>query len=369
RRETGDGRRETGDGRRETGDGRRETGDGRRETEFSVTHDAVRITSLFSILNSQFSILLACLLALIAIAPYAYLLPLEPDGSSRWSSYIGPYPSSLNNTFIAWRTRPSHERELQLAAALRAGDAATARSMLEQPGLPPYVLAVGRPLLLGLEGRPADGLSLLEMQNIAPLTTWQTAMVRAELLRQAGDLGAARAIFTQELIDNENPVGWAWDWLHPPPLPNQRIDIGGNLDLGYIQGFYLGEGDPAANGNFRWSGPEARLRFPAAGSGQAQQFCMRADGRGWPADLPMPRVSLLLADTPVGAFSLQREVSEYCLPLPASAPGSDVVVTMQTRTFVPSAADLLGQQGSQASQLRRLGLRLDWAELRDTVTR
>jgi hypothetical protein len=195
-----------------------------------------------------------------------------------------------------------------------------------------------------------------------------------------------RAAFTPTYVDQQNPVDWAWHWLFPPPT--RSIDLAGNRDLGYIQGFYLGAGDLAAGGTLRWSTARARLLFPGQGRDEPQQLCLRADGRGWPHDMAMPHIRLLLADTtakstdvtlyrsmqlqhqtpphntPFATIALQRRVETFCVTLPATPPGADLVVLLDTPVFVPDAADLLARQGSQAGQLRLLGVRLDWAELR-----
>ncbi|MFP4437863.1 MAG: ArnT family glycosyltransferase [Chloroflexaceae bacterium] len=309
------------------------------------------------------SLALALLLALIAGTPYAYLEPRPAGADSDWASYLGPYPSSLASSIIAWNTRPAYRIEQQVQAALHRGDVAEVRALLATGAVPPYVAAVARPLLAGLAGEPAAGLAQLEQQAVKPLASWQTTLVRGELLRRMGEWEAARQTFSPTAIDDQNPVAWAWEWLHPPPLPDNRLDLAGDLDLGYIKGFYLGEGDPDVDGTFRWSGPEARLRFPQAGSGQPQDLCLRADGRGWPDDLAQPTFRLLRDAQTLATFELQRAVQVYCARLPAGLVGSDVVITLQADTFVPGAADLLGQQGPQVGQLRFLGVRLDWAEL------
>ncbi len=305
----------------------------------------------------------ALLLVLIAGTPYAYLEPRPAGADSHWASYLGPYPSSLASSIIAWNARPAYRIEQQVQAALHRGDAAEVRALLATGAVPPYVEAVARPLLAGLEGEPVAGLAQLEQQSVKPPAPWQTTIVRGELLRRMGEWETARQTFSPTAIDDQNPVAWAWEWLHPPPLPDNRLDLAGDLDLGYIKGFYLGEGDPAADGTFRWSGPEARLRFPQAGSGQPQELCLRADGRGWPDDLAQPTFRLRPGAQPLATFELQRAVQVYCARLPAGPVGSDVVITLQADTFVPGAADLLGQQGPQVGQLRFLGVRLDWAEL------
>lgn len=312
--------------------------------------------------------LLALLLALVALAPYAYL----QAPPSTWASYLGPYPSSLDATIKAWESRPAGLRNQEVIAALGAGNAQQARALLAAGDIFPRTERVALPLLEGLEGRPAEGLALLPSpQDIASSGDWRSAVVRGDLLRRMGDMDGARAAFTPTYVDDQNPVAWAWEWLHPPPT--RRIDLAGNLDPGYIKGFYLGEGDPAAGGTFRWSGPRALLRFPEQGSSAAQQLCLRADGRGWPADMALPRVEVLAQQgarfQAAGAVDIEREVGEYCVDLPTQPARVDVVVMLRSRVFVPPAADLLGQQGPQVGQLRLLGVRLDWAELRHSGER
>ena len=299
---------------------------------------------------------LALLITLLAASPHAYLEP-RGTGDSQWASYLGPYPSSLAATWMALTQRPAYEREQTLVRALGQGDTPTAQAILAAGGLQPQVRQLGAVVVAGLEGRIAAGLSLLDAPDLL-LPPWQRAILRGDLLRRAGQTDAARAAFTATSVDDRNPVQWAWEHLDPPPLPDGRIDLGGNLDLGYIQGFYLGEGDPSAGGNFRWSSAEAHLRFPQAGG--ATTICLRSDGRGWPTDLATPRLTLELANQPFAAFQPQRAIETLCAPLPPTQAGSDLTITLRTNAFTPNAADLLGQQGPQVGQLRRLGVRLDW---------
>jgi hypothetical protein len=311
---------------------------------------------------------LAGLLLLIAATPYAYLEPRAPGADSRWASYLGPYPSSLADTLMAWRARPGYLREQQVMHALGTGDATAARELLGQADVTSHTLALARPLLAGLDGQPAAGLDLLAQQAGA-LSPLEAALVRADLLRSAGDRAAARAIFTQQLIDNNNPVEWAWGWLHPARLLEGRIDIAGNLDLGYLSGCYLGEGDASVKppANFRWCSDGARLRFPGAGTGAPQALTLLADGRGWAgyAAAPPP-VRVFVGGTLAGTFTPDLQAPRaFTVTLPPSAPGADVVVTLRTDTFVPDAGRYLRQQGKAVvGQVQRLGVRLDWTELR-----
>jgi 4-amino-4-deoxy-L-arabinose transferase-like glycosyltransferase len=306
---------------------------------------------------------LAGLLWLVAASPHAYLEPRPPGADARWASYLGPYPSSLASTGRAWAARPGYLREQELAAALGAGDVAGARAALAAAELPAYAAAVGAPLLDGLEGRPQEGLARLASGPARPLEPWQTALVAGELFRQSGDLDAARRELNPELVDRENPVAWAWQWLAPPRLPGDRIELADDNDLGYIRGFYLGEFDQALGATLRWGGGEAALRFPGAGTGAPRELCLRV-GAAWPADLQPPTIALSLDGAPLGAITPGRQLDQHCVALPARPDGASYAIMMRSPTFVPDALDLLKQQGPLVGQLRLLAFQLDWAEVR-----
>jgi hypothetical protein len=339
--------------------------DGHRDDHHDAHHDAHRRSVRRSIAPA--ATLLALLLALLALTPYAYLKPAP----SPWASYLGPYPSSLEATRIAWETRPLRLATEQARQALHNGDVERAEALISSGRLPHYTLDVAQPLLRGLQGNPAAGLALLPTPSeIERAKDWKMAVIRGDLLRRMGEESAAKAAFTPTYVDEHNPVEWAWQWLHPPPT--RHIDLAGNLDLGYIRGFYLGAGDPPAGGTFRWSEPEALLRFPQQGSNMPQEVCLRADGRGWPTDMERPRLRVLLQSgmpdqqhpVAVTTLTLQRDVRVYCATLPPTRPGSDLLILLRSSSFVPAAADLLHQQGAQTGQLRLLGVRLDWVDLR-----
>ncbi|WP_245863444.1 glycosyltransferase family 39 protein [Candidatus Viridilinea mediisalina] len=311
---------------------------------------------------------LGVLLLLVATAPYAYLEPRAEGQAATWSSYLGPYPSSLANTQLALRTRSGYEAEQALATALGAGDAVATRQALANPALPSYAAAMGWPLLDALEGRPAAGLERLATAPERPLHAWQTAVIVGELLRQQGELAAARREFGPTLVDNVNPVDWTWRWFFPPPLPNQRIDLADDNDLGYIHGFYLGRYDPDLGATTRWATGHAALRFPAAGNGQPRQLCLALSGLGWPHDLALPQVRIALDGEAIGQLELTRNLAEHCLPLPARPAGATLVVEFSSPTFIADALDLIALQGPQVGQLRQLAFQLAWAEVRNEAT-
>ncbi len=321
---------------------------------------------------------LAVVIVIIATAPYAYLWP----ASETLPSYLGPYPSSLKSTSMAIAARDSYVRTEQLRQALRAGQVDEVRRLLGSGEIKiqranrtaATAPALIEALLAGRDRRPADGLNTLpQLDAIVDAKDVEAAVVRGDLLRSMGRLDEARAAFGRSdkqnqtgFVDDANPVQWAWDWLQPAPLPNNHIDLAGDLDLGYIEGCYLGEGDPG-QGTFRWCTDGMRLRFPGAGTGAPQTLALRADGRGWLAGwLPVPAVHVLLDGREAGAFTPSHDdVGVFTVLLPASSPGADVVVTLRTPTFIPDAARYLSQQGDQVGQVQRLGVRLDWAELRN----
>jgi len=310
---------------------------------------------------------LALLLVIVATAPYAYLY--SPAQAQALASYLGPHPSSLNSTVLAITARPRYLNSQRLHQALLAGDTAAVAAILQSGQVTPTLQAFGPALLAERQGHYAEAVALLP--PAAALADDQELLVVAnviygDLLRTIGDDAGARAALGPTLVDDANPVEWAWDWLRPKST--QRIDLAGDLDLGYIRGCYLGENNPPLDGTatFRWCTDGAQLRFPGAGTGAEQTLLLRADGRGWPDDmLPVPAAQVLVGEQMIGSFTPDHAgIREFSVSLPPLPPGTDVVVTLRTPTFVPSAVDYLNQQGTLVGQARRLGVRLDWAELR-----
>jgi hypothetical protein len=317
---------------------------------------------------------LAALLLLVAATPYAYLEPRAPGADSRWASYLGPYPSSLDITLRTLGYRQGYLRAEQLRAALQAGRLDDARALLgaglsivRADGVATDAHTIAAALLDGHAGDPAGGSARLpSAATIVAARDVEAAVALGDLLRSSGDLAGARKLLGQTFVDDNNPVEWAWEWLRPARIPNNNLDIAGNLDLGYISGCYLGEGDPQAQGNFRWCSDGARIRFPQAGTGTPQLLRLRADGRGWAgyAAAP-PTVQVVVNNQVVGTFTPVLDAPAECtVVLPPAPPGADVLLTLRTATFVPDAGRYIRQQGKAVvGQVQRLGLRLDWVRL------
>lgn len=304
---------------------------------------------------------LAGLLTLVAATPYAYLEPRPQGSDSQWASYLGPYPSSLAITGIAIAARPRALDDARFLAALQTGNIAAAETILYTGTPGRDTERLGAALIAAHRGRYREALALLPPADVLAATgDVPGSVLRGDLLRSIGDESGARAAFTPRYVDAANPVEWAWNWLRP--APTRTIDLGGNLDLGYIHGCYPGEGDAATRTTYRWCTDGARLRFPGAGRAHPQRLVFIIDGRGWSPDLrPVPPVRILLDGQIIGAFPPDGEDGRtFEVILPPMPEGADVVIELRGPTFVPDAARYLSQQGEAAvGQVHRLMVRLD----------
>jgi hypothetical protein len=323
---------------------------------------------LYDVLRTRYGIAcgaLAGLLTLVAAAPYAYLEPRPHGSDSQWASYLGPYPSSLAITGIAIEARPRALDDARFLAALQTGNIAAAETILYN-GTPGRDTArLGAALIAAHQGRYDEALALIPPPDVLAATgDVPGSVLRGDLLRSIGDEASARAALTPRYVDAANPVEWAWNWLRP--APTRTIDLGGNLDLGYIRGCYPGEGDVAERRTYRWCTNGALLRFPGAGRAHSQRLTFMVDGRGWPSDLrPVPPVRVLLDGNEIGAFPPDvGEMRTFEVTLPPMSEGADVVIELRGPTFVPDAARYLSQQGEAAvGQVHRLMVRLDRVEV------
>jgi hypothetical protein len=168
--------------------------------------------------------------------------------------------------------------------------------------------------------------------------------------------------FVARELEQANPTRWAWNNLDPPTT--MRIDLGSGLDWGYVDGFETSDGVAEKPDNFRWSRPQARLRFVGAGAGVPQTLYMRvASGRS-PDEPPVQLRVTQTSPTTGGPPSTHRvEIGSTWqtikLPLAGTLPGENVVVELQSPAYVPRPEQLPDRQ-----QLRGLlGVQVDWAEL------
>jgi 4-amino-4-deoxy-L-arabinose transferase-like glycosyltransferase len=266
-------------------------------------------------------------------------------------SYLGTYPSSSGATWLGIRGRRAATHLERAETALLAGDLAAAEEAL-QPALqyrpnktdPAITALVVQAEIWRAQGNDEKALGILNGS-----TWYQAYVLRGDIFRSWGDLERARAQFGVRTVDQRNPTSWAWDHLRPPASTD--LDLGSDLDLGMMDGFYLGEEDGAVT--FRWSQEEARLRFPGAGTGRPMQLSLHL--RAWrPAHEEPAVVRIIQDEAEIGRLQPSTSWEEVHLSLPASPAGEDIVVTLRTNTFLAGPRDLL-----LTGELRFLGVMVD----------
>lgn len=127
------------------------------------------------------------------------------------------------------------------------------------------------------------------------------------------------------------------------------VDLGRRGDQRLIQGFHFREQD-AVHGTFRWTGGHATVTFPGAGGGPTRLSARLSGLRpAGPARVAL-RANGRLLDT----FDAGGDLTTYTFDLPRGAAGlrGDLVITLDSDTFVPSGPDP-----------RSLGLLVDWVRL------
>ncbi|GIV97031.1 MAG: hypothetical protein KatS3mg057_1688 [Herpetosiphonaceae bacterium] len=296
--------------------------------------------------------------ALIIVLPsYLYWPPFLEQGRR----------STLHDTFYALRGLRDRAACDAAEAALRRGELELARQLHDQISArkPLPCLAPIQARLLEAEGHiDGDGGALAFLARAAPpgdvVQAAKILMLEGDLLRRLGREQEAIERFVARQVEVMDDHDWAWASLRPPPA--RRIDLGAGLDYGYLRGFYQREGRAEDPGNFRWSGPEAVMRFPGAGTGGEQRLVMRVSGytiRSQPTAIAVWMEGKLLR-----TFVLKQGWQEIEVRLPPVPPGADVVVSFTSPVFV-NPRDLAERvRASNPRPLRFLGFQVDWAELR-----
>lgn len=276
-------------------------------------------------------------------------------------------PSLLHNTYLGLHSRivaadcARGEAALErgdLEAALRFHDRANAHMALD-------CLALLRARIFDRSGQPEAALALLQSMKRRP----ERFLLEGDIYRRRGDTTRAIGAFVAPELELANLTGWAWQHLLPPPTT--RIDLGNGLDWGYVDGFYGREGVAEKPDNLRWTSGQARLRFPGAGTGEAQVLRLRVAAPR-PVDVPAPSMTITQpAACRSGAEPCMHQSSEPLgadwrileIPLQPTPAGEDVVIGLQSPIFVPGPSELATRQRAR-EKLRLLGVQIDWAELR-----
>ena len=284
----------------------------------------------------------------LAATPLAHVTAVVPP------SFFGPSPSIWFCYDLT--TRAQELRANRDAFATLLHQPVTRDTALPLPLPLPYD-EVGPALLLHHAGDAQAALATLPAKS----AQIEVDLVRADLWRTLDQIDEARVVFGSTQVEQRNPVSWSYTWLNP--APTQRIDLGDDLDLGYIDGCYASEYDATLDARLRWCRDGARLRFPQAADGFVQQLLLQVDGRAWPADVvPIDPIEVWFGNQLLGSFAAnQSEVRIERFDLPVLAKTSTIEITLRGPMFVPDALDYRGQRGPLLGQMRRLMVRIDWA--------
>jgi hypothetical protein len=168
-----------------------------------------------------------------------------------------------------------------------------------------------------------------------PASTWY-----GDALRELGDEERARRAFGGSFADEGRVLGYAWRELSPVPV--RRVDVGGGLDFGYVDGVYPAEEIDGASA--RWTDGRARIRLAASPGPAVLELRLaapRLDGSTVTAEV--------CAAGTCHTLPLEHSWRAYRLPVAAPASGA-LEIEVRSATFA-------------APDGRVLGVLVDWARV------
>jgi hypothetical protein len=236
----------------------------------------------------------------------------------------------------AWTLAWKHARLWQAERALSGGDAKSAAAAADQalrldPDSALARVALARAALQ--DNEEAAALKWLD-EAIAALPAHPHAhLLRGALLRQQGELTAARAELGYETASLEDLQRWSWQTFEPITPAGAALEIGGGLDLGDVRGFW----SPEKVGGFRWSRQESQVRLAVPQRARATLDLDLAAGRS----VGTPHVVLLIAGQAIGSVDPTPGWRTYSLPIPAELlpAAGPLVLTIRSDTFRPRDLD------------------------------
>ena len=200
------------------------------------------------------------------------------------------------------------------------------------------------------DGDATTALTLLNRALDAVPDHPETLMLRGAARRALGDTPGAIGDLAAETQTLDDAQRWAWRVFAGFDAPQPRVDLGGGLDLGAIQGFYAAE-----PGGYRWMGEAAQIRLLRPPGATKITLRMAASRGG-----AVVRVST--GDTAAEA-RVGGEWQTFTFPLPDAPAGADqpdtIVITLRCATFRPRDVDRASPDD------RELGVMVDWAALDD----
>lgn len=256
-----------------------------------------------------------------------------------------PYP------LLAWNLGWKHVRLSQAAVAIEEHDPFVAEELVQAVLLHDPDSVVGRVTLAQvarMQGQTERAKMLLhDAIDLLPAHPLPHLLL-GDILRQNGNLDAAREEFAYEVSSLQDLQMWSWRWFTTPP--SSTVDVGNGLDLGIIRGFHLANGDNAhAAADWRWTKGKAYIRVAATG---CTTLTLRlASGR--PPEAPQPLVRVR-ADGVEEQFRIASEWHDYEVKLsPPPRASAPMEVQIRSDTFTPRDYDPTSDDG------RTLGIKVD----------
>jgi hypothetical protein len=163
---------------------------------------------------------------------------------------------------------------------------------------------------------------------------------QGDMLRASGDEQAAARAFIGDYVDQQRLADWSWRNLRPGP--RVYLNVGDGADFGYIGGVYMAEKQQGALA--RWSDGRAGLRLPGFGPGvlRLRLAAPRPDGSAARAQVCVSGRCHM--------FSVGPSWRTYEFPVDTRLTNS-TPIEISSDTF-------------DAPEGRRLGVLVDWAEVR-----
>ncbi|ACL25691.1 glycosyltransferase family 39 protein [Chloroflexus aggregans] len=270
--------------------------------------------------------------------PVALLVPTLALAITLWHA---PYP------WLGWQLVGKHWLLRQAEQALERGDSRTAAAAAQQALHRDQQSVLARVALVRaalLDGDQPTALRWLD-EAIAVLPAHPYPhLLRGDLLRQQGDLAAARAeLTTFATASREDLATWLWERsITPPPTV---LNLGDGLDLGFIRGMH----HPAANEQgWRWTTGWAQVRLTVPTGAESIALTMRS---GRPDGTPV-RVWITVANGAQYSFVVGADWQTFTVPFVSRDQPRTVVVSITSPTFWPRTYDPASPDG------RRLGVQV-----------
>ncbi len=244
----------------------------------------------------------------------------------------------LHHPYVAesWELAQKHFALWQADRALAGGDSTRAKTAADIALArdPDSVLAQVALARADLEqGNQAGALNSLQAANGALKAHPYAHLLRGAILREQGDRSGAAAEFAYERNSLEDLQRWSWEVFAPFATAPAALDIGVG-DLGFVQGFWLPEGD-----HMRWTRAEAQVLLQAPAGPNTRLVLQINPGR--PAGAPLPQVDILVNGQLVGQIQPANGWHDYTLTVLPTVipPDRRLLVRIHSGTFRPRDYD------------------------------